>query len=311
MLLSLVLQLTAQADATLGVEPGRAAQGLFLHWIEQRDPALSVALHDSSEARPYTTSGLLPAGRYARTGEVRAGGAYWLRFTTLTAPLSHLLLESAEGLPGSQIDLGGALLTVQSVASDSAAQPWTGHSSYDDLAQAHFLNVANPPRRVAFEFASPTTFHHTVPNSSATGSGLQHGTDQPGSGHRQLETGNRQPETGNRQLTMPLPLPELVFGSLLARWNAFAPLTLPEEVRRYAQECLAISRYRLQTQVVRFGQAMSVGFTGQCQYTALVWDAYWLRAISLLAAYAFYSGVGLRTTVGMGQVHPLPSTGNR
>ena len=103
---------------------------------------------------------------------------------------------------------------------------------------------------------------------------------------------------------MPLPLPELVFGSLLQRWNAFAPLTLPEEVRRYAQECLAVSRYRLQTRMLQFGAAMSVGFVGQCQYTALVWDAYWLRAIALLAAYAFYSGVGIRTTVGMGRVYP-------
>jgi len=300
MLLSLVLQLTATADATLGVEPGRAAQGLFLHWIEQRDPALSLALHDSSEVRPYTASGLLPAGRYARTSEVRAGGAYWLRFTTLNEPLSRLLLEIAEGLPGTPLDLGGAVLTVQSVASDSAAHPWAGHNSYNDLAQAHFLSVANPLRRVTLDFASPTAFHHTVPNSSATGSGLERGNDQPG-------TGNRQLETGNRQLTVPLPLPELVFGSLLARWNAFAPLALPEELRRYAQECLAISRYRLQSQVVRFGQAMSVGFTGQCQYTALVWDPYWLRALSLLAAYAFYSGVGLRTTVGMGQVHPQMS----
>ena len=94
-------------------------------------------------------------------------------------------------------------------------------------------------------------------------------------------------------------------GSLLARWNVFAPLTLPDDVRRYAQECLAVSRYRLQSHAVQFGQAISVGFTGQCQYTALVWDPYWLRVVSLLAAYAFYSGVGLRTTVGMGQVRSI------
>ncbi len=298
MLLSLVLHLTAQTDGTLSAEPGRVAQSQFLRWVEEHDAALASALHDGSEARPYTASALCPEGRTdARTSEVRTGGRYWLRYTTLTEPLSNLLLQVAEKLPGSTLELGGQTFTVQDVASNAGAHPWAGRSSHHELAQAHFLSVHNPPRHFAFSFASPTAFHHTVPSSSAADSNLE-------GGNGQARTGNRKLETGNRQLTIPLPLPELVFGSLLARWNAFAPLALPDELRRYAQECLAVSRYRLQTQALKFGQATSVGFTGACQYTALVWDAYWLRAVSLLSAYAFYSGVGVRTAVGMGQVHP-------
>ncbi len=298
MLLSLVLHLTAQTDGALGAEPGRVAQSLLLGWVEKRDAAFASALHAGSEARPYTASALCPEGRSeARTSEVQAGGRYWLRFTTLTEPLSRLLLQVADELPGTTLDLGGQAFAVQGIASDGPAHSWAGRSSYNELAQAHFLSVPNPPRRFAFTFASPTAFHHTVPGSSATDSAVEDSNGQP-------STGNRKPGTGNRQLTVPLPLPELVFGSLLARWNAFASLALPDELRRYAQECLAVSRYRLRTQALKFGQATSVGFVGECQYTALVWDAYWLRAVSLLSAYAFYSGVGVRTAVGMGQVHP-------
>lgn len=292
MLLSLVVQLTADTDAALAAEPGRAAQGLLLRWVQEHDPALAAALHESSGTRPYTASALSSGEHPGRLSAVHAGQRCWLRFTTLTEPLSRLALEVAAGLPGSSLELGGAAFTVQSVASEASAHPWAGRSSCSELAQAHFLSVANPPQRVTLEFASPTAFHHTLsPSPLSRSPSVQRSGE--GSGGEEV-----------RQVTVPLPLPELVFGSLLTRWNAFAPLTLPEEVRRYAQECLAVSRYRLQTRMLQFGMAKSVGFVGECQYTALVWDPYWLRAISLLAAYAFYSGVGIRTTVGMGQVYP-------
>ncbi|MGQ9492671.1 MAG: CRISPR system precrRNA processing endoribonuclease RAMP protein Cas6 [Anaerolineae bacterium] len=276
-LLSLVIQLTANAEAALAAEPGRAAQALLLDWVRERDAAQAATLHESSAARPYTASDLYREESHRRVRVVQAGERYWLRFTALSAPLSQLLLEMAADLPGKAIELGGAVFNVQSVTSAATAHPWAGHSSYSELAQAHFLSAANPPRRLTLTFASPTAFHRTAPSSPT-----QRGEEA-------------------KQVTVPLPLPELVFGSLLMRWNAFAPLILPDEVRRYAQECLAVSRYRLQTHMVRFGEAMSVGFTGQCQYTALVWDPYWLRALQLLASHAFYSGVGLHTTVGMGQ----------
>jgi CRISPR-associated endoribonuclease Cas6 len=37
-------------------------------------------------------------------------------------------------------------------------------------------------------------------------------------------------------------------------------------------------------------------------YRALGADRYWLGVINLLADFAFYSGVGVQTTTGMGQV---------
>jgi CRISPR-associated endoribonuclease Cas6 len=312
MLLSLVLQLTATTDATLTAEPGRAAQALLLDWIGHRDPALAEASHGGSTTRPYTVSALrAEGGRSERVEEVHGGQRYALRFTTLTEPLSQLMLEVAARLPATSLQLGGATFSVVGVAADAQSHPWAGRSSYNELAQAHFLSISNPPRQVTLEFVTPTTFHHTLACASGGTPEPQavpptDGGQDPATSSQKPAAGNRQPATANRRqahVNIPLPLPELVFGSLITRWNAFAPLTLPDEVRRYAQECLAISRYRLQTRAMRFGEVISVGFVGHCQYTALVRDPYWLRAVSLLAAYAFYSGVGQRTTVGMGQVY--------
>ncbi|MBC7228484.1 MAG: CRISPR system precrRNA processing endoribonuclease RAMP protein Cas6 [Thermoflexales bacterium] len=102
---------------------------------------------------------------------------------------------------------------------------------------------------------------------------------------------------------MPLPLPDLVYGSLVEKWNDFAPVAIPPEVRRFAQECVVISRYDLTTQAVPGkGEGMQIGFVGRCRYAVLRADPYWLGLLHALMDYAFYAGVGYQTTTGMGQV---------
>jgi CRISPR-associated endoribonuclease Cas6 len=112
---------------------------------------------------------------------------------------------------------------------------------------------------------------------------------------------------------LPLPLPELVFGSLLDRWQRFSPIALHPEVRRFAAEAVALSRYELRTRGLPYKQggkpaegqesrgSMQIGFMGQVVFTALNRDRYWLNVLHLLAAFAFYSGVGYQTGVGLGQ----------
>ena len=104
---------------------------------------------------------------------------------------------------------------------------------------------------------------------------------------------------------MPLPLPRLVFEGLVRRWNAVAPIALPTDVVRYAEECLVISRYRLHTERVSFGEQAGrgayPGFVGHCAYAFRVKDRYWMGLIHTLAAFTFYAGVGKGTAMGMGQ----------
>ncbi len=98
-----------------------------------------------------------------------------------------------------------------------------------------------------------------------------------------------------------MPLPDLIVQGWLARWNAFAGVRLPDEVYRYAVECLAISYYDLRTEQVHFGPATLIGCVGRCTYHALNADPYWLRLLHALAAYSFYCGTGHKTTHGLGQ----------
>ena len=62
---------------------------------------------------------------------------------------------------------------------------------------------------------------------------------------------------------------------------------------------------------------MQIGFTGRCGYTLPAGaglpprDEYLWRALHLLAAFAFYAGVGAKTTMGMGTARVVTSDGRR
>jgi len=94
----------------------------------------------------------------------------------------------------------------------------------------------------------------------------------------------------------------LVFGSLTERWNAFSSVALDPDVRGFAEERVAISRYELESRPVRQkGGALRIGGVGQVTYLALDADRYALAALNILADFALYSGVGVQTGTGMGQ----------
>lgn len=99
----------------------------------------------------------------------------------------------------------------------------------------------------------------------------------------------------------------------MRRWNAFAPLALPEEdVRRYANEMVVVSRFSLRSEPGwDRGRALRIGAVGEITYRALSRDRYWLSVLHLLADYARFAGVGAMTTMGMGQVRHVALQGKR
>lgn len=265
-LISLLLTLRPlNADRPAGSLPtwwGRASHALLLQSIASQSPALAEALHQGSGLRPFTASTLMGS---MTAGRLDAQSLYRLRFTGLTGPVSQALAQAAAA--------GGPLAPGATVTLDfqpfrvescqSDGHPWAGRAGYSELAAASLAGDA--PRRLELLLVSPTSF-----------------------------------KSEGRQ--MPLPLPELVFGSLVERWNAFAPLAFPAEVRRYARECLAVARYRLRTRPVAAKEGgFRVGALGQIGYVALNYDRYWMSVLAALADFARYSGIGGGVSMGLGQ----------
>jgi CRISPR-associated endoribonuclease Cas6 len=90
---------------------------------------------------------------------------------------------------------------------------------------------------------------------------------------------------------------------------------LPVQVGDFVEQYVAVARHRIATKVVRFGdKEQHIGFVGKVSFailppekTKLTADEYRqrVRVIGLLTEFAFYVGIGIRTTVGMGQVRPI------
>jgi CRISPR-associated endoribonuclease Cas6 len=274
-LLSVLITLRPQAEACQAPAPawwGRAAHSLLLNLVRSADPSLAEALHeDDSAPRPFTTSTLM--GHFPRKDGwpyLDPAQTYTLRLTALRLDLAALLLENMQNgklRTGGMLEVDRLPFTVEKVdaGQDAPQHPWAGAESYQELSAAYLLARTTPPKRISLVFASPTTFK----------SGGKH---------------------------IPLPLPELVFGSLLERWNTTAPVTFPPEARRYASECMAIGHYKLSSRIVSLKSGgMRVGAVGEATYTCLTYDRYWMSVVSVLAAFARYAGVGAATAMGLGQ----------
>lgn len=94
----------------------------------------------------------------------------------------------------------------------------------------------------------------------------------------------------------PFPLPELVFGSLLRRWNSFAPEDLHFPKIDWQG---MVSAYDLKTHALKLEGGPEIGAQGWVKYRFP--DPEQVRIATILAHYAFFAGVGRKTPMGMGQ----------
>jgi len=278
-LLSALVVLKPEKDVMLPGNLGRATHAWFLRKIEEVDPAFAAWLHEPAQERPFTVSNVWGPGK-PRVGmwngraawEVAKDQPVYVRVTSYASRLTELLKEQVLPELNEDVVLGGVRLTVEQVITRPEEVPpslavWVDATTFEALLGAS-IQGKMPAPRVTLRFASPTVFR-------------------------------------SRGHFLPLPLPRLVFEGLLRRWNAFSPVHLQEDVIRYVEEAVAIARYRLYTEHVRFGEegdrGAMPGFVGRCTYVMRIRDRYWMGVIHALAQFSLYAGVGKRTSMGLGQ----------
>jgi len=282
-----VLLLTPTRPGEIPAAQARAAHAFFLRLIADADPTLAAHLHKTEQVKPFTCSNLYKEADKEPKNKRQASAPYtarnsslpthnfqrisctpdetwFLRYTTFSTDLTVLWLERVLPHLPDEIILGDLPFRIHDALITTEAHPWAGCTTYADLGAPYLLAQSPPFTRWSFSFASPIAFR-------------------------------------SGGMTIPMPLPDLLFGSLLDRWNAWAPVALNPEVRRFVQECVALSNYRLRTRALP-GKEGTVqrGAVGRCDYAALNHDRYWCSMLSVLATYAFYSGAGYQTTQGMG-----------
>jgi transposase len=129
-------------------------------------------------------------------------------------------------------------------------------------------------------------------------------------------------DNGSMGANMPLPIPKLVFGSLLTRWMDFTKQALPKEtIMEFINYYVLLNEHDIETHILNVKDGgTEIGFTGYATFAlsksnkqtkkfapdlarTLRQEYDWYaRMIHLLADFAFYSSVGRKTTTGMGGV---------
>ena len=269
-LYSLVLRLAPLSPAAGPTGESHTAHAAFLDLVRRADPALSAALHAGSERRPFTVSPfwLAEAPPHARAHPKEQGG--WLRVSLLQpdlfAGLRGLFLTARTDL---DLRLGGQLFRPTELLLTPESSEWAGHASYGTL-----LTESRLSRVIELRFATPTSF----------------------------SLGQR--DWGRRMEL--LPRAELVFDSLWRKWNAFAPTALGTAVVEAAREQVVLADLEGSVREVRFPRAPQRGFVGRCSYEIKgTLPESLLRELNALADFAFYAGVGYKTTMGLGQTRRL------
>lgn len=274
MLASIVLVAASQTpeEKIIGVGAGNYLRAFFYNTIHSVSPALFDALHQGDGLKPFTISPLLRQ-RMRPGGSRQASLApiyYRIRFTVLTADLYQAM---AEGLlkrcqTSPLLPLGPQNLEIQQVLFTQENVPWAGPTSYEALYQS-------PPQQQFFmRFLSPTSFRMGIGN-------------------------------------LPFPLPVSIYRSLWEKWQRFAPssLSIDKAILKTVERSFFPAHHILRTRFLRpEGAIPQVGFVGVCRFAILgEISKEKERCLTALSRFANYAGVGMKTTVGMGQV--MVSTG--
>lgn len=279
-----VCHLRALESMDIRSHMGRAMQRLCLQVVGQSNPQLAEELHEHGhQTKAYATSGLLQwRSTQPILGAVKEGDRAWIRLVGLNADVVYALDNFMN-----KVNQGTRPVVIKL---DSRQRPnWevervTNEDQWGGRSMAQSLMDVQPSRKAtfAFHFASPTGFRRDG-------------------------------------LTLPLPLPELVYGSLERQWRDLTGIQTRLIINDFLKYMLVLERHDIQTHALRFKKGtVQVGFVGDVHMSAMRRNAklekkepelhaelqrFYDPCMQFLAAvsrFAFYSGVGIKTTQGMG-----------
>lgn len=270
---SLVLNLIPQSPIPVSHLTGRHLHALFLDLVRSLSPELSQELHGQTTDKAFTLSPLQVNSRWRdrqlqwrQERAVAAGTPCWWRISLLDEALFGKLTHLWLNLSPKQAwRLGAAELTVASVL--GTAQPEQPWAGYMTYAQL-YEQASAEERQIRLAFCTPTTFRLT-------------------------------------QYDCAMPTRELVFQSLLRRWNQYSQMPFPKELF----EPVYPSYFEIRTEMVMDGRSKLIGSVGEVTFQILGQvEPEAIKQINALADFARFAGVGRKTPMGMGMVRRIQSS---
>jgi CRISPR-associated endoribonuclease Cas6 len=275
-LYALIIRLSAVHPGRLRATQGHLAHAAFLDMLRQVDAELAQSLHDWNGRKPFTLSPLhgfgQPQGGHITVGIGQEG---WLRLTILEPAVFQTFIRYVlHGDGRLTVRLDNLSFQVSEILGTIGSHPLAGATSLAALHQQWETADLQPAHRhITLRFDSPTAF------------------SRKNLAHRHMVV---------------LPDPVLVFGQLATYWDDLTGSETAEAVRHCAAESVVVARHQIATRMYAYRQSKHVGFTGRVTFELLDRDNLELiRHLNRLTDLAFYTGVGSKTTMGMGQVYRM------
>ncbi|MEH2224782.1 CRISPR-associated endoribonuclease Cas6 [Nostoc sp.] len=272
---SLVLNLLPQSPIPPQYLTGRHLHALFLTLVSSVDSTLGDRLHDSTADKAFTLSPLQINSPLLKGGK---GG-------------SKLQYSHQQPIPAgtpcwwriSLLDdtLFGKL--TQLWLNLNPNRPW--HLGPADL---YITSIQGTPQSIQ-PWANASTYAQLYEEASDRNSSINLSFATP--------TAFRQ-----GQYDTTLPTRESVFNSLLSRWNKYSGI----EFTQIAIESIFPSFVNIHTEILADSRSKFIGIIGEVTYKILgAVEPIQIKQINALADFALYTGVGRKTTMGMGMTRRL------
>ncbi|MEH2284425.1 MAG: CRISPR-associated endoribonuclease Cas6 [Nostoc sp.] len=277
---SLVLNLLPQSPIPPQYLTGRHLHALFLTLVSSVDSTLGDRLHDSTADKAFTLSPLQISNTNSPLLKGGKGG-------------SKLQYSHQQPIPAgtpcwwriSLLDdtLFGKL--TQLWLNLNPNRPW--HLGPADL---YITSIQGTPQSIQ-PWANANTYAQLYEEASDRNSSINLSFFTP--------TAFRQ-----GQYDSTLPTRESVFNSLLSRWNKYSGI----EFSHIAIESIFPSFVNIHTEILADSRSKFIGIIGEVNYKILGQiEPIQIKQINALADFALYSGVGRKTTMGMGMTRRLYS----
>jgi CRISPR-associated endoribonuclease Cas6 len=270
---AIVIKLLAEDGGRLAGAVAELAHGAFYASVEAVDPVLAGQIHDAQNRKAFSLSplyGYRPSSHDGRL-EVKSGQEGWLRLTLLDARLfaaftRHLLTSARPS-----IRLGNLQFAIAEVLGSPGSHPWVGYTTLQALQQ-----MAEVRTQWVMEFATPTAFHWGDADN----------------GRRRVEL---------------FPSPKMTLAGLRTRWDRLTGESWGIDFEAWVERNVVVGRiWQWETQPVAYKKQTYIGGCGQLEYRLLD-DSHqeYTAHLNRLFHLSFYTGIGYKTTHGMGQVRLL------
>jgi len=273
---SLVLNLLPQSPIPPQFLTGRHLHALFLTLVSSVDCELGNYLHEAKADKPFTLSplqcmrgqgsGVRSQGhtlQWEHAKLISAGTPCWWRISLLDGTLFGKLTQLWLNLnPQHPWHLGPADLHITSIL----GTPQSTQPWANAISYAQLYEQSSDSnRQIDFSFCTPTASRQS-------------------------------------QYDCALPTRELVFNSLIKRWNQYSGI----ELSKTLVEPIFPSYFDIRTEIVADSRSKFIGCVGAMNFRIMGdVEPLVIKQINALADFALYSGVGRKTPMGMGMVRRL------